>query len=119
MQTRYFIGVDGGGTHCRTRLTNQNGDVLAACTGGPANIWSQFDNAMKQVCQLLDETLHAAGLSTCDAGQTHVVLGLAGGIFLVYARRRKPGPTRMLHGRYFLMSKLPALARTMGNRARY
>ncbi|WP_226570831.1 BadF/BadG/BcrA/BcrD ATPase family protein [Mangrovibacter yixingensis] len=79
MQTRYFIGVDGGGTQCRTRLTNQNGDVLAACTGGPANIWSQFDNAMKQVCQLLDETLHAAGLSTCDAGQTHVVLGLAGG----------------------------------------
>lgn len=79
MQTAYFIGVDGGGTQCRTRLTNQNGDILAACTGGPANIWSQFDSAMKRVCQLLDETLHAAGFGPREARQTHVVLGLAGG----------------------------------------
>ena len=33
-----FLGIDGGGTKCRARLRNAQGDLLGEGTGGPSNI---------------------------------------------------------------------------------
>ncbi len=41
MQTGYLLGIDGGGTRCRARLTDRQGKLLAEVVGGPANVWSQ------------------------------------------------------------------------------
>ena len=35
--TRFFLGVDAGGSHCRSRLVDANGRVLAEAQAGPAN----------------------------------------------------------------------------------
>lgn len=78
MQAEYLMSVDGGGTQCRTRLTDRRGGVLAECQGGAANIYSDFAAAMRQVAQLLDDTLRAAGLPPQTRQRTSVALGLAG-----------------------------------------
>ncbi|MFM2485584.1 BadF/BadG/BcrA/BcrD ATPase family protein [Celerinatantimonas yamalensis] len=78
MQPQYFIGVDGGGTRCRVKLTDQVGTQLAQCIGGSANIYSNFEQAMQTVMQLIDQALLEANLPSAALTQTSVVLGLAG-----------------------------------------
>jgi glucosamine kinase len=78
MQSEFLIGVDGGGTHCRTRLTTPDGTVLSECTGSAANVYSDYEGALKTVNELIDNTFHAARLSPSLRCQTHAVWGLAG-----------------------------------------
>lgn len=78
MDCQYFIGVDGGGTRCRARLTRADGTVLAECEAGSANIYSNFDKALETVSRLISGTYAQAGLALESSAQTSVVLGLAG-----------------------------------------
>ncbi|KTR47064.1 N-acetylglucosamine kinase [Pantoea ananatis] len=78
MQSHYLLGIDGGGTQCRARLTDANGNVLAQAVGGPANVWSQFDAALNCVEQLMAAVLSQAGLTPQALAQTSLVAGLAG-----------------------------------------
>ncbi|MFS2224533.1 BadF/BadG/BcrA/BcrD ATPase family protein [Pantoea sp. B65] len=78
MRSEYFISVDGGGTQCRTRLTDKQGQVLASLNGGAANIYSDFTGAMIRATQLINDTLQQAGLPASARRQTVAVLGLAG-----------------------------------------
>ncbi|CAG9298213.1 glucosamine kinase nucleotide-binding domain-containing protein [Celerinatantimonas diazotrophica] len=87
MQPQYFIGVDGGGTRCRVKLTDQVGNQLAQCIGGPANVYSNFEQTMQTVMQLIDQALSEAKLPLTAVEQTSVVLGLAGAN--VQSARRK------------------------------
>lgn len=78
MQPHYLLGIDGGGTQCRARLTNLQGRVLAEATGGPANVWSDYDAALTCVGQLIDRIFSQAGLAPEALAQTALIAGLAG-----------------------------------------
>ncbi|WP_337011348.1 BadF/BadG/BcrA/BcrD ATPase family protein [Pantoea sp. AS142] len=78
MQPHYLLGIDGGGTQCRARLTNLQGRVLAEASGGPANVWSDYDAALICVGQLIDRVLSQAGLAPETLAQIALVAGLAG-----------------------------------------
>ncbi|WP_280174172.1 BadF/BadG/BcrA/BcrD ATPase family protein, partial [Pantoea deleyi] len=78
MQPHYLLGIDGGGTQCRARLTDLQGRLLAEATGGPANVWSAYDAALTSVDQLIDRVFLQAGLTPEALAQTALVAGLAG-----------------------------------------
>ncbi|MDR1636113.1 MAG: hypothetical protein LBR93_02125 [Treponema sp.] len=72
-----FFGIDGGGTHSRLALIDQNRKVLARVEAGSTNIYSVAkDEVRANLEALLDEGLRAAGLrkEDLDAG----CLGSAG-----------------------------------------
>jgi glucosamine kinase len=70
----HFLGVDGGATRCRARLRDDAGAALAEAEGPAANIYVDFDAAIRVVDEVVSHALREAGL-TRDA-QPHVALGL-------------------------------------------
>lgn len=46
---RYFVGINGGGTSCRARIVDRNGNVLGEAKTGSANILLGADVAMKSI----------------------------------------------------------------------
>lgn len=73
-----MLGIDGGGTHCRGRLTDAQGQLLAEARGGPANVWSQFEAAIDAIDQVIDALFTQAALPVAAREQTVLVMGLAG-----------------------------------------
>lgn len=73
-----MLGIDGGGTHCRGRLTDSTGRLLAEAKGGPANVWSQFDAAIAAIEQVIDDLFAQANLPAEARDRTVIVAGLAG-----------------------------------------
>ncbi|MEA1675496.1 BadF/BadG/BcrA/BcrD ATPase family protein [Nitrospirillum sp. BR 11163] len=73
-----YMGVDGGGTGCRARLTNAAGDRLGEGRGGPANIRLGLDVSWAAILAACDQALAQAGLDRDALSRTHVGLGLAG-----------------------------------------
>ncbi|WP_097154719.1 BadF/BadG/BcrA/BcrD ATPase family protein [Cohaesibacter gelatinilyticus] len=85
----YILGIDGGGTNCRGRLRDTNGQILGEAMGGPANTRLGVAAAHEQVLMVCIETLKAASLISSDCkpdddevnvalGQTRLGVGLAG-----------------------------------------
>lgn len=70
-----FLGLDGGGTRCRVRLRDAGGTVLAEATGGPANVYQDFDGALANILACCREAAIKAGVNLSDI---HAGLGLAG-----------------------------------------
>lgn len=70
-----FIGLDGGGTGCRAQAEFGDGRRGAVLTGGPANVFSDFDAAMHAISDLLARCIAQAGGAVF---QPVIVLGLAG-----------------------------------------
>lgn len=78
--TRYYLGVDGGGTNCRIRLADENLRTLGEGRGGPSNL--QLQNADPAYNSILEGTraaFAAAGLSEADYANTHACFCMAGG----------------------------------------
>jgi glucosamine kinase len=76
-RTALLLGVDGGGTGCRARLTGLDGTVLGEGTAGPANIRFGIPESMMAVLQATDACLAEAGASVHDPEIT-ACLALAG-----------------------------------------
>lgn len=74
----YFLGVDGGGSGCRARLTDRAGIVLGEGRGGPANPRIDLNGAMAAIIEAADAALAAAGLPETTGARVHAGLGLAG-----------------------------------------
>ena len=70
---RLVLAVDGGGTGCRAALADATGRVLARAEGGPANIASDLAGATRNLLAICDRVIQGS-----DAGDCHVVMGLAG-----------------------------------------
>ncbi len=90
--TRYYLGVDGGGTHCRIRLADEKLRTLGEGRGGPSNL--QLQNGNPAFTSILDGTkaaFAAAGLTEADYANTHACFCMAGGRSIVdrdaFARR--------------------------------
>lgn len=73
--TVYYLGIDGGGTRCRARLTDGQGTTLAEGEGGPANVFAAWDAAIGVLDALIIQVANEAQIA---AAQIHIVAGLAG-----------------------------------------
>ena len=71
---RFFLGVDGGATRCRARLRDSSGRELGHSVGPAANIYIDFDAAMRVVRETINSVI-AAGASKQEIA---VGLGIAG-----------------------------------------
>jgi len=73
-----FLGVDGGGTGCRTRLVDAAGTVLGEGQAGAANIRLGLDVSWGQILEATDQALAQAGLDRAALPRIRAGLGLAG-----------------------------------------
>lgn len=75
-----MIGVDGGGSGCRVIVADAVGTILARAEGGPANIATDPDGALRSILECSESAVKAA-LGTSAGGElraAHAGLGLAG-----------------------------------------
>ena len=72
-----FLGVDGGGTHCRARLCDRSGIVLGEGVAGPANVRLGLDDSFRSVLEATGQCLADAKLSI-DSQPIVACLALAG-----------------------------------------
>jgi len=75
---RLLVGIDGGGTKCRARITDMEGTVLGEGQGGPANTRLGLDVAFGSIVAAVDIALASAGLDLERKRDVHAGLGLAG-----------------------------------------
>ncbi|WP_292933233.1 BadF/BadG/BcrA/BcrD ATPase family protein [Noviherbaspirillum sp.] len=76
-ESHYFLGIDGGGTGCRARLTNTRGQLLGEGVGGPANLALGIDVAVKSVMEAVYHALGQASVGASVLKLTHAGLGMA------------------------------------------
>jgi glucosamine kinase len=75
-----YIGVDGGGTHCRARIRDATGKLLGEGIGGPANARLGASVAMASVVEAAKAALRAAGLDEAAFSRSVAALGMAGAV---------------------------------------
>lgn len=71
----FFLGIDGGGSRCRARIRDAQGQMLSEALGGASNIYQDFPGALTAIAATAAEAAAKAGLTT---QQLHAGLGLAG-----------------------------------------
>ncbi|ANC88069.1 BadF/BadG/BcrA/BcrD ATPase family protein [Sphingomonas sp. NIC1] len=76
--TRFFLGVDAGGSHCRSRLVDANGRVLAEAQAGPGNAGLGLIALHATLRDVTDRVVRQAGLDAADVAQTSAAMGVAG-----------------------------------------
>jgi len=73
-----YLGIDGGGTACKARLSDAEGRVLAEATTGPANSMLGIERCFREIGQAAERALEAASLDGGLISELHVGAGLAG-----------------------------------------
>ena len=73
-----FVGVDGGGTGCRTRIEDAEGRVLGTGIAGPAALRIGVSRALAEVEKACCAALNEAGLEADALNSLHAAVGLAG-----------------------------------------
>ena len=71
---RYVLGIDAGGTKTRALLATESGEVVAAASGGGANLRTHGELEVEKVLHALAEEVGRKGGARPDA----VALGIAG-----------------------------------------
>lgn len=79
-----YLGVDGGGTRCRARLCNADGEPMGEGDAGPANIRFGVAESFSAVLEAATQCFSQAGLSLDLLKDTVACLGLAGATEPVY-----------------------------------
>lgn len=74
----HFLGIDGGGTGCRSLLCAADGQELAREEGGAANVATDMNGSVRNILDLVEKTYTKAGMSAKEMKRTSTVLGLAG-----------------------------------------
>ncbi|BDR12531.1 N-acetylglucosamine kinase [Vibrio sp. STUT-A11] len=74
----YFVGIDGGGTSCRARIKDAEGNFLGEAKTGSANIMLGAEVAMASIIEAIALAAKQGGLSEQDFSSMHVGLALAG-----------------------------------------
>jgi len=73
-----YLGIDGGGSHCRAMLQDADGKLLGEGLGGPANPVYGTEQAIQSILTATDQALLQAGFTPADKKQLIVGAGLAG-----------------------------------------
>lgn len=76
--TLYYVGIDGGGTSCRARIRDEQGNFIGEAKSGSANIMLGADVAMKSIVDAITQATLQGGLSSQDFSEMHIGLALAG-----------------------------------------
>ena len=77
---RYVIGIDGGGSGTRARLTRPDGEILSFAQAGPSALGQGVPQAWDSVRQAIAELFKIAGIEDWQPEDCAVGLGLAGAI---------------------------------------
>lgn len=83
---RYVIGIDGGGTGTRARLTRADGEVLGFAHAGPSALGQGVQQAWKNISQAIERSFHVANVHAWQPEECAVGLGLAGAIVAKHNR---------------------------------
>ena len=89
------MGVDGGGTNCRIRLTNHDLVTLGEGRGGPSNLQIQSgDPAYRSILDGAKAAFAAAGLGEADYASAYGCFCMAGGRSVIDRQtfERRPWP---------------------------
>jgi glucosamine kinase len=78
MNAPLFLGIDGGGTKCRARLRDAQGNLLGEGAGGPSNLRLDPDLVWTSVLDACRAALAQAGLNENALPAAHAGLGAAG-----------------------------------------
>lgn len=78
MNNNLYLGIDGGGTHCRARLVDASGKVLGQALAGSANPRIGIEAAWKNIMHACEQVCEQAGLAHADYQRVQLGLGLAG-----------------------------------------
>ncbi|WP_293700107.1 MULTISPECIES: BadF/BadG/BcrA/BcrD ATPase family protein [unclassified Sphingopyxis] len=73
-----FLGIDAGGTSSKSRLTDEDGNILGSGHAGPANTRIGLDALHATLLDVSMQAIRAAGLSAEDAGKIRCGMGIAG-----------------------------------------
>ncbi|KOO07944.1 N-acetylglucosamine kinase [Vibrio hepatarius] len=76
--TLYYVGIDGGGTSCRARIRDEQGNFIGQAKSGSANIMLGAEIAMESILDSITQAAQQGGLSEKQFAQMHVGLALAG-----------------------------------------
>jgi glucosamine kinase len=79
-QVRYVIGVDGGGTGTRARVTLPGGAVLGFAEAGPSALGQGIEQAWASVLDAVDQAFRVAGVVAARREECALGLGVAGAI---------------------------------------
>lgn len=75
---KYFIGIDGGGTKCKVRLEDSQGNLLAESIAGPANAARDLDGSIDSLLQAAQLAITTSGIKNLALKDIHAGIGLAG-----------------------------------------
>ena len=78
MSESLFLGIDGGGTKCRARLRDAEGNCLGEGSGGPSNLRLDPDLVWVSILTACREAAAQAGLQEADFGRIRAGMGAAG-----------------------------------------
>ena len=78
IQIKYFLGIDGGGTKCRARLTDTNHNVLAEGLAGSSNLSQVGESALSSILEASHLAFYNAGIPKDKMANTAVGLGISG-----------------------------------------
>ena len=76
--TYLYVGIDGGGTSCRARIRDAQGELLGEAKSGSANILLGINVAMDSIITAITQAAAQSKLSESDFSAMHVGLALAG-----------------------------------------
>lgn len=80
----FLLGIDGGGTGCRSVVADSGGQVLGEGKAGSANIVTDPEGARANILKAAGEAVAGSGVRL---EELHAVLGLAGANLPAYAER--------------------------------
>jgi glucosamine kinase len=76
--TNIFLGIDGGGTKCKARLEDAQGNLLAEATSGPANAAQHLMGSVAAVLEASEKAIANANIKGLTLNHIHTGIGLAG-----------------------------------------
>lgn len=76
--SHYFLGIDGGGTGCRARIEDEEGNILGQGLSGPATTRLGIEEAWASIARAFDAAIEEAGLGPDEIARAHAGVGLAG-----------------------------------------
>lgn len=74
----YYLGIDAGGSHCRSRLIDAAGAVIGTGTTGPANARIGLEALHATLLDVTGQAIAQAGLDTAAVATIRAGMGIAG-----------------------------------------
>ena len=74
----FFLGIDAGGSHCRSRLIEAGGRVLGQGAAGSGNARMGLERLHGVLMDVAEQAIRAAGLRQAEVAQIRAGMGIAG-----------------------------------------